>query len=504
MMGHMAEQARARPATTAQADGEFALPLDGSAAQQPPPRTSFAPGSSAPGASAPGSLPADGSAPEPPPGTPSQPLAPGFAAWLEGHGLRLSRGPAGDGPLRRARDGQIFGGVAAGLAKRSGYSVGLIRAVFAVLILVSTGYLAIAYVLAWLLIPADGEDSNIASRALADKRGIVMSAALTSVLVVALVLASALNAPWVTSLAVPIIACAVGLLLISRNAPDDELEFLRGLADPAGMTKTAPRSRRVMRVLAAALLLILGLYALLQGHERYALLRPLAGIVLLTGGFLLALGPWWLRVVREAVDERQARIRAEERADMASRVHDSVLQTLALIQRRASDPAQVVQLARAQERELRAWLFDGRAPGSLDGNADTVAGGIRLIQQEVESQHGLSVDAVTVGDCELDDDLGALLAAAREATVNAAKWSGADVVSVFAEVEPGAVSLFVRDRGKGFDPSQVPGDRKGVAESIRGRMARRGGTATIRSEPGAGTEVTLVMPRTAPDPARRS
>ncbi len=114
---------------------------------------------------------------------------------------------------------------------------------------------------------------------------------------------------------------------------------------------------------------------------------------------------------------------------MASRVHDSVLQTLALIQRRAGDPNQVIQLARAQERELRSWLFDGRAPGSMEGQAETVADGVRLIQQEVEAQHGTPVDAVTVGDCELDDDLSALLAAAREATVNAAKWSGADVVS---------------------------------------------------------------------------
>src|SRR5215470_12237635 len=182
---------------------------------------------------------------------------------------------------------------------------------------------------------------------------------------------------------------------------------------------------------------------------------------------------------------------------MASRVHDSVLQTRALIQRRAGYPQQVVRLARAQERELRSWLFGGSSPGSMDGRAVTVDGGVRLIQQEVEAQHGIVVEAVTVGDCGLDDDLSALLAAAREATVNAAKWSGAGVVSVFAEVEPEAVSVYVRDRGRGFDPAAVPGDRKGLAESIRGRVARRGGTVTIRSAPGEGTEVSLVMPRAA-------
>ncbi len=451
------------------------------------------PGSGQPGPAQPG--PAQPGPAQPGPGHP----AGQWSARLESYGLRVSRGPAADGPLRRARDGQLFGGVAAGIARRTGFSVGLIRAGIVVATLVTTGYLAMAYVLAWLLIPAEDADSNIGTKALADRRGIGLAAALASVLVVALIIASALNAPWVTSLAVPIIACAVGLVLIVRNAPEDELEYLRGLADPAGMTRTAPRSRRVMRVILAAVLLAFGLWALLGGHERFALLRPLAGIVLLVGGVVVALGPWLLRTAREAVDERQARIRAEERAEMASRVHDSVLQTLALIQRRSTDPNQVVQLARAQERELRAWLFDGRAPGSMEGQAATVADGVRLIQQDVEARHGISVDAVTVGDCVLDDDLSALLAAAREATVNAAKWSGADLVSLFAEVEPDSVSLFVRDRGKGFDPESVPADRKGLAESVQGRMARRGGSATIRSAPGQGTEVSLTMPRPAED-----
>ena len=227
--------------------------------------------------------------------------------------------------------------------------------------------------------------------------------------------------------------------------------------------------------------------------------------MLLLAAIVLVLGPWWLRIARDLVVERQARARAEERADMAARVHDSVLQTLALIQRRASDPQQVIQLARAQERELRSWLFDVRAPGALDQEGMTFADGVRLIEQEVEAQHGVAVDAVTVGDCELDDDLRALLAAGREATVNAVKWSGADVVLVFAEVEPDEVSLFVRDRGRGFDPDSVPPDRKGVTESIRGRMARRGGSAVIRSTRGEGTEVSLTMPRASgrrePSPA---
>jgi signal transduction histidine kinase len=248
---------------------------------------------------------------------------------------------------------------------------------------------------------------------------------------------------------------------------------------------------------AAAVLLICGLGALLAGRPSHALLRPLAGMTLVVAAIVVGLGPWWLRIARDLVIERQARARAEERADMAARVHDSVLQTLALIQRRADQPQQVIQLARAQERELRSWLFDGPPPGSMAGQGMTLAAGVRLIQQEVEAQHGIAVEAVTVGDCELDDDLGALLAAAREATVNAAKWSGAPVVSLFAEVEPAEVVLFVRDRGRGFDPDAVPGDRKGLAESIHARIARRGGSATVRSVPGEGTEVALMVPRSA-------
>ncbi len=436
--------------------------------------------------------PSDG---EPPPGRPSR-----WTARLEALGLRVSRGPSGDGPLRREIDGCLLGGVASGIAKRTGFDVGMVRVLIIVAAFATSGFAVAAYVVAWLLIPAAGADASIGARALADKRGLGLAAGLTSLLVLGLIIASALNAPWVTSLAVPIIVSAAGLAIIWRNAPQSELDYLRGLTDPVAMTGAGTRSRRVLRMVLALILLVLGLWALLGGHARsYELLRPLGGTLLLVGGIATALGPWWLRIARDLVAERQARIRAEERADIASRVHDSVLQTLALIQRRAGDPQQVVRLARAQERELRAWLFNGRPPGSLDGQAATVADAVRLIQQDIEAQHGMPVEAVTVGDCELDDDLSAMLGAAREATVNAAKWSDADVVSLFAEVEPDSVSLFVRDRGRGFDPAAVPDDRKGLAESVHARMARRGGSVTVRSAPGEGTEIGLMMPRSAAD-----
>jgi signal transduction histidine kinase len=412
---------------------------------------------------------------------------------------RLSTGPCGTGPIRRDRENRVLGGVAAGLAARLGLDVTVVRTVFVLATLIIGLGLA-PYALAWLLIPAAGETKSIASTAVNDRRGIAQGAALASLLVVFLIIGSALGAGWLGKLAWGLVIALPVLLLIWRNAPEEEQAPLRRLADPvlgvaSGQDGTG-RKWTTLRVLVSFILAGAGLGVLLPlEHKNIPLLQPLGGVLLVLGAVVLMLGPWWLRIAKDLVVERQARIRAEERADMAARVHDSVLQTLALIQRRAADPHQVVTLARAQERELRSWLFDGRAPGSLDGQALTLAAGIRLIQQEVEAQHGVAVEAVTVGDCELNDDLSALLAAAREATVNAVKWSGAPVVAVFAEVEPGSVSLFVRDRGKGFDPDKVPGDRKGVAESIRARMARRGGTAMVRSAPGEGTEVALHMPR---------
>jgi signal transduction histidine kinase len=240
-------------------------------------------------------------------------------------------------------------------------------------------------------------------------------------------------------------------------------------------------------------LLIAGMSWLLTAHESLAMLSPLGGLVLVAAAVVLLLGPWWFRIARDLVDERQARARAEERAEVAARVHDSVLQTLALIQRRSADPAAVVQLARAQERELRSLLFEGKAPGGA--SSESFGDGVREIQRDVEARHEVPVEVVTVGDCPLSDDLSALLFAAREAVVNAAKWSGAPVISLFAEVSPDKTEVVVRDRGKGFDPATVPDDRKGLAESVRGRMSRHGGSVTVQSAPGEGTKVSLCMPR---------
>ena len=402
------------------------------------------------------------------------------------------------GPLRRDPGDRLGGGVASGVAAWRGFNVTSVRIAFVLITVITSGIGVALYVAGWLLIPARDADTSIAAKARIDARGIALAIGLGTLLIFVLLIAGVFNDGWFVGWAWPQVFSVAGMTLIWRNAPAEEQASLRHLIEPisAAATATATQTRfTVIRLVIAGLLLITGVSVLATAHESLALLRPLGAVALVVAAIVLFLGPWWLRIARDLVLERQARIRAEEREEIAARVHDSVLQTLALIQRRADDPQKVVQLARLQERELRSWLFEGKAPGE-GGEATTFAAVVRQIQQDIESRYGVPVEAVTVGDCDLDDNLNALLAAAREATVNAAKWSGASVISLFAEVEPGSIQLVVRDRGQGFDPAAVPPDRKGLAESIHGRMTRRGGSATVTSAKGEGTKVALTMPRT--------
>jgi signal transduction histidine kinase len=199
-----------------------------------------------------------------------------------------------------------------------------------------------------------------------------------------------------------------------------------------------------------------------------------------------------VRMARDLTAERSARIREQERAEVAAHVHDSVLHTLTLIQRHVDDPREVARLARSQERELRGWLY---RPADGSAGATQLGATLEAAAAEVEDAHGVAIEVVVVGDCPLDDRLVAVRDAAREAMVNAAKYAKGAPVSMYAEVEPDQVTVFVRDRGPGFDPDTVPADRLGLRQSVVGRMARHGGRAIVTSEPGEGTEVQLEMPR---------
>jgi signal transduction histidine kinase len=409
------------------------------------------------------------------------------------------RAPKVDGALGRSNNERMIGGVAGGLSGYFGLDANLIRALFVLLSFAGGSGFAL-YVAAWLVMPRAGEQNSIARRAVVDRQAIVVALAFGVGLVAVLLTLAALGLGFVAGLVWPVSLGMAGLVIVWRVADGDERAFLRELFEQAPLLgRPQRRSRRatVVRVSVGIALVVSGLGGLAATrHPTFSTLAPLLAAGAAIAGFLLVFGPWWLRLARELAIERRERVRTEERADMAVAVHDSVLQTLALIQRAAADPREVTRLARAQERELRAWLFDGQTRGPLGAdNVSTVAEAARAIEREVEENHGVAVETVVVGDCVLTDELRALLAAGREAAVNAAKWSGAPIVSLYLEVEPTQVSLFVRDRGDGFDASAVATEHRGIAESIQARMVRHGGTASIRSALEEGTDIELVMPR---------
>ena len=297
-----------------------------------------------------------------------------------------------------------------------------------------------------------------------------------------------------------VVALLVGALVVWRGASPAEAARLRARlnASPDALRRPRGWRRTVLRAVAGTALVVIGLGELSRaGNFTGAAFGVLVGSVLFVGGFLVLFAPWWVRTLRDLATERRERVRAEERADMAAHVHDSVLQTLSLIQKAADDPREVVRLARREERELRLWLFD---PGRLGRRGDrpaTLVDAVRAVEREVEDSYGVGVELIVVGDCPVDDGIVALVGVCREATVNAAKWSGCGQVSVFVEVDvqAGTVSAFVRDLGSGFDPERVPEGRQGIARSMVERLSRVGGTVTVHSEPGGGTEVELVLPR---------
>jgi signal transduction histidine kinase len=214
----------------------------------------------------------------------------------------------------------------------------------------------------------------------------------------------------------------------------------------------------------------------------------LAVLVVVTA-MTLILAPWWLRLARGLTEERAERIRTQERAELAAHLHDSVLQTLALMQKRAEDPREVATLARRQERELRAWLN----AGSRREAGASLAAALEATVAEIEDAHGVPVEVVAVGDRRLDERAEALVAATREAVLNAVKFAPDAAISVYAEVRGDRAEVFVRDRGPGFDLHAIPPDRRGLRESVLGRMERHGGRAAVHTRPGEGTEVELVM-----------
>jgi signal transduction histidine kinase/phage shock protein PspC (stress-responsive transcriptional regulator) len=421
-----------------------------------------------------------------------------------------------DAPRRayRASDERWLGGVASGLAQHLGLPVLWVRMGFLALVAFG-GFGAVLYAGLWMFLPAQRHTTTLSpgldaatrqgkrgrrERRLTDFGPLVAVGAIAVGVLLLITFVSGQTLAYG-----PLLLAGAGVAVLWWQA--DEAQRDRWL-DPSrrmGPVRAVVGGggwRAYLRIGAGLMLLIaaITLFSLRSGSLTVALNVGLAAAFGIVGlGFMV--GPWLLRLSSDLSEEREARVRSEERADVAAHLHDSVLQTLALIQRSAADPATVSRLARAQERDLRSWLFQTEGTGPA-----TLAAALRAVAAEVEDAHGVPVEVVCVGDAPVTDEDRPLVLAAREAITNAAKHSGAGTVDVYAEAASSGVEVFVRDRGAGFDPDRVADDRQGVRSSIIGRMERHGGTASVRSTPGEGTEVRLSLPTERPShhPSRES
>lgn len=364
--------------------------------------------------------------------------------------------------MSRPQFGRVVAGVAAGLAQNLGVSALSARIALTALTLLG-GVGAMAYAGLWIFTPA------------LDDAPSTRRSPLSLVLVFLALAGSAVGVLGVSgaslSVAVPLAVVAVGAVLAW-------LAYDRGLNTPVGLVAVA----------AGAVLVIGGVVVAAVTWESGSGSAILATALTLVGFGALVV-PLVLKLWRSLSQEQAAKAVSEERAEIAARLHDSVLQTLALIQKRAGDSREVTRLARAQERELRAWLFDApsAAPTTCFGALEAACG-------EVEDLFDMRVSAVTVGeDAELTEAAKLLIQAAREAMVNTGKHAGVDAVDVYAELLAGELSIFVRDRGVGFDVDAIPADRHGIRDSIRARVEGTGGRVRISSTPGEGTEVELAV-----------
>jgi len=398
-------------------------------------------------------------------------------------------------PMVRRRTGRVIAGVSGGVADHLGVDVLWVRAVFTALAGLG-GAGVLAYGLLWIFMPQAPADTAPIETSPRERQQALGLAAVGAGLAIASGVLGGTAGAWITG---PLGVALVGAAVVWREA--DESQRRRLLRTGAGSV-LGQGPVGLVRILAGVVLVGGGLAIFLLGNVnlgqlQFALLAVGAALV----GVAVITVPWWLKLMRDLGAERSARIRTQEREEIAAHLHDSVLQTLALIQKQADAPREVRRLARGQERELRNWLYDpkgyGRA-GSPSQAGQTLATALASAAAEVEDTYAVSVQSVVVGDSSLDPQLAALVQAAREAMVNAAKHAGIAEVSLYVEVEADEVHVFVRDRGAGFDPDAVSPDRHGLADSIHGRMERNGGSVRLRTAPGEGTEVQLQMPRRTP------
>ncbi|MFN8123384.1 MAG: PspC domain-containing protein [Thermoleophilia bacterium] len=392
--------------------------------------------------------------------------------------------------VRRDPSDRVVAGVCAGIARELGIDPVILRVAFIGAALAG-GIGVVLYGVAWLLIPVSGEAPAAEARPAPDRGAARPWRVATGLgmLVLALLLGvRRLGLPFSDTVVWPVVLASAGAGLIWYRSAT-----ARPRRQEAAPSRTRGFPVTPGRLALGAVLVAGAVTAFLMTTGFVTSVREgLLWGAALVAALALVVTPLLWRLAASLGEERAERIRTQERAEMAAHLHDSVLQTLALVQRQADDPRAVATLARRQERELRAWLWGGGQDGP-----DRFATALEAAAAEVEDAHGVPIDVVAVGDRELDPRVAALVAAAREAMVNAAKFAAPGPVSVFAEVTPDAAEVFVRDRGPGFDPAAVPAGRHGLRDSVVGRMARHGGRAQVTSGP-AGTEVELTLPLEAP------
>lgn len=430
-------------------------------------------------------------------------IAWGLLADPEPAPVAAGSGTGGARSWRRDTEAGLVGGVLAGLARRIGADPTLLRVLFAAAVIVTGGLALVGYAIAWLLLPSGGERGVPHGGSLRRRpgRGLRLGAGAGLLTLAGLLVFRSLGIWWSDALVWPLVLAAAGAALLwsqsrARAAAEaapvtaylpDEQDAAEPVDERAGLVDLYRGGFGIALVLGAALLFLSQNDAL--GGARDAAFTAIVSILALA----LILAPFIWRLGRNLAAERAERIRSQERADLAAHLHDSVLQTLTLMQKRAEDPREVSALARRQERELRAWLAAGAGAGGDSGAGFAAA--LRSAAEEVEDAHRVAIDVVTVGDAPCDEREAVLIAAAKEALTNSAKFAGDAAISAYAEADEGAIEVYVRDRGPGFDRAAVPADRRGVSESIEGRMRRHGGSATITSVQGSGTEVALRIAR---------
>ncbi|MGW0436092.1 PspC domain-containing protein [Micromonospora sp. NPDC003197] len=394
--------------------------------------------------------------------------------------------------LYRSRDHRMVAGVASGIAEHLGISVVRVRVAFAVLLGLS-GLGVLLYAAFWAVVPLRTDTAETPPPRDVFQLLPFVAIGLGMIMVQVLVFDSigvVSTAGWL----VAIIAVGAGVIW-HQSAPGRRQQSSESLSVPwlAAVVEESDRRAFILRFIGGGVLVavgIIGVVAVYSPQDNFDAVfnGVIFALVGLAGVGVVAAPVLW-RTFNQLRAEREGRIREQERAELAAMVHDQVLHTLALILRNAHDVKTVQRLARGQERSLRNWLYKPTASPT-----ERLAAALEQAAAEVEDTYAVTVETVVVGDRETDERVGALVAAAREALVNAARHAKVQTVSLYAEVEPEQISVFVRDRGAGFDPTTVGDHRHGVRGSIIGRMDRHGGRAEIRSEPGSGTEVRLTLP----------